>query len=133
MIENNFFKYFFLNATSKMLFDFARTVICLIIYFKKLVIANDYIQSCLSIDQLKYGEDAFLTNIFNKNLSLIRVIKSLNYPNQYPKDIHCIFLIYGKIKFETKNVNLTYLDTKLFKILLIINLQIIIFFIFILI
>jgi len=92
-----------------MWFHFAWTVIYLTFCIKKMVITNEYIQSCLSIDQLKYGEDALQATFFNKNLSLIRVIQSLNYPNQYPKEIHCVFLIYGTINYL---VNYIYIPNK---------------------
>jgi hypothetical protein len=72
-------------------------VLFLIIHFFDTYKTQEFIQSCLNMDQLEYGEEAIRSTFFNKNLSLVRVVQSSNYPNTYEKNTNCIFLIYGYI------------------------------------
>ena len=72
-------------------------VIFLMINFFDTYKTQEFIQSCLNMDQLVYGEEAIRSTFFNKNLSLVRVVQSSNYPNAYEKNTNCIFLIYGYI------------------------------------
>lgn len=60
-----------------------------------IVSTQEYVQNCMTLEQLKYGDETLQSNIFNKNLSLIRVIQSPNYPNQYPGETNCFYLIQG--------------------------------------
>lgn len=57
---------------------------------------QEYVLKCMTLDQLKYVEETSgQSSTLSKNFSLVRVIESPDYPNQYPKEIQCIYLVHA--------------------------------------